>query len=90
MCTSEVYHRVSELLRTSEEPHRIAEKRPLSSYAHDARTLRSQHDPGSTRRRVVHRQLSSIQYYDRTTGELEDPNGEGFYYIFSTYRRWTR
>lgn len=27
--------------------------------------------------------LSSIQYYDRDTGEWQDPSGEGFYYVFS-------
>lgn len=26
--------------------------------------------------------LSTIQYYDRNTGEFHDPSGSGFYYIF--------
>lgn len=26
--------------------------------------------------------LSSIQYFDRTTGTFQNPNGEGFYFIF--------
>ena len=33
--------------------------------------------------------ISSIQFYDRVTGEFADPNGEGFYFIFEpdgTYR----
>src|SRR5690242_20364965 len=26
--------------------------------------------------------LSSIQYYDRNTGEWQDPSGSGFYFVF--------
>jgi len=32
--------------------------------------------------------LSTIQYYDRTTGEWQDPSGSGFYYILEPDGRY--